>query len=56
VLDAHEYAVGDALARPLPVGPLVLVAQPDDLTAEDVRDHAVLVAEVRHSAAVPLHA
>jgi hypothetical protein len=55
VLDAHEDAVGDALARPLPVRALVLVAQPNDLASEHVRDHAVLVVEVRHAAAVSLH-
>ncbi len=55
-LDAHEDAVGDALARSLPVGPLVFVSQPNYLAAEDVGGHSVLVAKVRDATAVPLHA
>ena len=55
MLDADEDAVGDAPARTLPVGTFDLVAQSDDLAAEHVGSHPVLVAEVGHSAAVPLH-
>ena len=54
VIYAHEQAVGHSSARALPVGALVLVSKAYDAAPEDVWRHALLVAEVGNSPAVPL--
>jgi hypothetical protein len=55
VIDAHENAVGDAIARALPAESLLLVLKPYAFRAEHEGDHPVFVPEVWDLARVALH-
>ena len=55
VVDAHENAIGDAIARALPADALILVLEPHAFRAEHEGDHPVFVPEVWDLARVALH-